>query len=161
MSLRCNSTLTFRLGLLMNTIADAQLFLDQNEQLSIWYAAYEGTEEAVLYANPLFCETFGHTREEVLERKRYHLINPPGTPAATIEQYRSEDREAIQRGYVFQRSGVAAGKDILVLKIRFDQGIIGMFKIVDANAPGPTDAPRDLDADFRSVIESLQTDLLD
>ena len=62
---------------------------------------------------------------------------------------------------MFQRSGVAAGKDILVLKIRFDQGIIGMFKIVDANAPGPTDAPRDLDADFRSVIESLQTDLLD
>jgi len=145
----------------MKTIADAQSFLDQNEQLSIWYAAYEGTEEAVLYANPLFCETFGHTLEGVLERKRYHLINPPETPAATIEQYKSEDREAIQLGYFLQRSGIEAGKDILVLKIRFDQGIIGMFKIIDSNDPAPTNAPRDLDADFRSVIESLQADILD
>ena len=145
----------------MNTIAGVKSFLDQNEQLSIWYAAYEGTEEAVLYANPIFCETFGHTLEEVLERKRYQLINPPETPAATIERYKSEDREAIQRGYFLQRSGVEAGKDILVLKIRFDQGIIGMFKIIDSNDPGPTNAPRDLDADFRSVMESLRADLLD
>ena len=161
MMLLCNSTLTFRIGLLMNTIADAQSFLDQNEQLSIWYAAYEGPEEAVLYANPLFCETFGHTLEEVLARRRYHLINPPEIPTATIEQYKAEDREAIQRGFFFQRSCVEAGKDILVLKIRFDQGIVGMFKIIDSNAPGPTNAPRDLDPDFQSVIESLQADLLD
>ena len=145
----------------MKTIADAQSFLDQIEQLSIWYAAYEGTEEAVHYANLLFCETFGHTLEEVLERKRYHLINPPETPAATIEQYKSEDREAIQRGFFLQRSEVELGKDIVVLKIGFDQGIIGMFKIIDSNHPGPTNAPRDLDADFRSVIESLQANLLD
>lgn len=145
----------------MNTIADAQSFLDQIEQLSIWYAAYEGTEESVLYANPLFCETFGHTLEEVLERKRYHIINPPETPAGTIEQYKAEDREAIQRGYFLQRSGVEAGKDILVLKIRFDQGIIGMFKIIDSDDLGPTNAPRDLDADFRRVIESLRADLID
>lgn len=145
----------------MNTIADARSFLDQIEQLSIWYAEYEGTEEAVRYANLLFCQTFGHTLEEVLERKRYHLINPPETPAATIEQYKSEDREAIQRGYLLQRSEVEPGKDVVVLKIGFDRGIIGMFKIIDSNATGPASAPRDLDADFRSVIESLQTDLLD
>ncbi len=145
----------------MNTIADAQSFLDQNEQLAIWYAAYDGTEETVLYANPLFCETFGHTLEEILDRKRYHLINPPETTAATIEQYKSEDREAIQRGYFLQRGGVEAGKDIVVLKIRFGQGIIGMFKIIDSNDVGPTSTPRDLDSDFRSVIELLQADLLD
>ena len=145
----------------MNTIADARSFLDQTENCSIWYAAYKGTEEAVLYANPIFCKTFGYSLEEIVERKRYQLVNPPETPAATIEQYKAEDREAIQRGFFFQRSCVEAGKDILVLKIRFDQGIVGMFKIIDSNAPGPTNAPRDLDPDFQSVIESLQADLLD
>ena len=145
----------------MNTITDAQSFLDQNERLSIWYSEYEGTEEAVLYANLLFCETFGHSLDEVLERKRYHLINPPETSLATIEQYKSEDRAAIDRGYFVQRSVVEPGKDILVLKIRFDRGIVGMFKLIDSNHPGPTNAPRDLDAGFRSVVESLRPELLD
>ncbi len=151
----------FASGSLMDTIAVAQSFLDQNERLSIWYAAYEGTEEAVLYANPLFCKTFGHTLDEVLERKRYHLINPPETPATTIEQYKTEDRAAIERGYFVQRSVVEPGKDIVVLKVRFDQGIIGMFKVIDSNDPRSINAPGDLDADFRSVIESLRADLLE
>ena len=145
----------------MKTIADAQSFLDQNEQLAIWYAVYEGTEEAVLYANPLFCETFGHTKEYVLERRRYHLINPPETPAATIEQYKTEDGEAIERGYFLQRSPVEAGSDIVVLKIRFDQGIMGMFKVIDSNASQPADSPCELDADFRRVMKSLRPDLLE
>ena len=144
----------------MHTIADAKAFLDQNDHLSIWYAAYEGTEETVLYANPLFCKTFGHTLEEILTRKRYQLINPPETPAATIEQYKAEDREAIERGIFLQRSVVEPGKDILVLKIRFDQGIIGMFKFIDSSDPSQTNSPHDLDADFRSVTESLRADLL-
>lgn len=145
----------------MSTIADAQSFLDQNENCSIWYAAYKGTEEAVLYANPLFCNTFGHSLEEIVERKRYQLVNPPETPAATIERYKAEDHEAIERGYFLQRSVVETGKDILVLKIRFDQGIVGMFKVIDSKDPRPTDTPRDLDADFRRVMESLRPDLLD
>ncbi len=145
----------------MKTITDAQSFLAKIENLSIWYAEYEGAEEAILYANPYFCKTFGHPLEEVLDRKRYHLVNPPETPAATIEQYKAEDREAIERGYFLQRSAVEPGKDILVLKIRFDQGIIGMFTIIDSNDPRPTNAPRDLDSDFRSVMKSLRADLLD
>ena len=144
----------------MNNIAGAQSFLDQHEQLAIWYAAYKGIEEAVLYANPLFCRTFGHTLEQVLERKRYHLINPPDTPAATIEQYKAEDREAIERGYFLQRTVAKPGKDIVVLKIRFDQGIIGMFRIIDSSDAGPTNSPLDLNADFRSVTELLRPDLL-
>ena len=80
----------------MNTIDDAQSFLDKSEHLSIWYAAYKGTEEAVLYANPLFCETFGCSLEEIVKRKRYQFINPPKTTAATIEQYIAEDREAVE-----------------------------------------------------------------
>jgi len=145
----------------MNTITTAQPLLDQNENCSVWYAAYNRTEEAVLYANPLFCQTFGHSLEEIVARKRYYLINPPETPAATIEQYITEDQQAIERGYFLQRSVVKAGKDILVLKIRFDQGIIGMFKIIDSNDRRPANSPRDLDTDFRRVIESLRPDLLD
>ena len=144
----------------MNTIADAKSLLDQNDHLSIWYAAYKGTEETVLYANPLFCKTFGHSLEEILARKRYELVNPPDTPAATIEQFKAEDREAMERGFFLQRSVVEPGKDILVLKIRFDQGIIGMFKLIDSNDRSQTDSPHDLDVDFRSVTESLRTDLL-
>ncbi len=144
----------------MNTIADAKSLLDQNDHLSIWYAAYKGTEETVLYANPLFCKTFGHSLEEILARKRYELVNPPDTPAATIEQFKAEDREAMERGFFLQRSVVEPGKDILVLKIRFDQGIIGMFKLIDSNDPSQTNSPHDLDGDFRSVTESLRADLL-
>ncbi|MEP3477612.1 MAG: hypothetical protein ABJZ55_00040 [Fuerstiella sp.] len=145
----------------MNTIAEAQSFLDQNQNCCIWYAEYNGTEEAVVYANAPFCKTFGHSLEEIVERKRYELVNPPETPADTIEQYKAEDHEAIERGYFLQRSVIETGKDILVLKIRFDQGIIGMFKVIDSNDPQPANAPRDLDADFRRVMESLRSDLLD
>ncbi len=145
----------------MNTIAEAQPLLDQNESCSIWYAAYEATEEAVLYANPLFCKTFGQSLEQIVARKRYHLINPPETPAATIKQYVAEDQQAIERGYFLQRSAIEAGKDILVLKIRFDQGIIGMFKIIDSNARCLANLPSDLDADFCNVLKSLRPDLLD
>jgi len=144
----------------MKTITNAQSCLDQNQTCSIWYAANKGPEEAVLYANPLFCKTFGLSLEEVIERKCYQLINPPETPAAAIEQYKAEDREAIERGYFLQRSFAETGKDILVLKFRFDQGIIGIFKIIDSKDPQPAIAPRDLDADFRSVLESLRPDLL-
>jgi PAS domain-containing protein len=144
----------------MKTIAAAQPLLDRQENLAIWYAAYDDTEESVLYANPLFCETFSLSLPEILERKRYSLVNPPDTPAETIEQYKAEDREAIERGYFLQRSPIEAGKDILVLKLRFDHGILGMFKFIDSDLP-PAAQPCDLDADFRDVIKSLKADLLD
>jgi hypothetical protein len=137
----------------MNTIAAAQSFLEHQENLAIWYAAYAGKKESVLYANPLFCQTFNLTLNEILERQRYHLVNPPDTTSETIEQYKAEDREAIERGYFLQRSPVEPGKDILVLKLRFDHGILGMFKFVDSDLPA-TNRPGDLDADFQSVFEA-------
>jgi PAS domain-containing protein len=146
---------------LMETIAAAQSLLDRQENLAIWHAAYEGSEESILYANPLFCETFDLPLADILERKRYRLVNPPDTPADTIERYKAEDREAIERGYFLQCSPFETGKNILVLKLRFDRGVLGMFKIVDSNLPGPANLPRELDADFRRIIESLRADLLD
>jgi PAS domain-containing protein len=151
--------MTDQFSIPMDTIVAAQPLLDDQKNLAIWYAAYEGSEESVLYANPLFCKTFELPLDEILERKRYQLVNPPDTPAETIEQYKAEDREAIERGHFLQRSPIEPGKDILVLKLGFDQGIVGMFKIIDSDSP-PTIGPRDLDADFRNVIESLRTDLI-
>ena len=145
----------------MKTIAAAQPFLDRQENLTIWHAAYEGPEETILHANPLFCETFGLTLAEILERKRYQLVNPPNTPAGVIEQYKTEDREAIERGYFLQRGPFETGKDILVLKLHFDRGVLGMFKVIDSDFSGPANVPSDLDADFRQVIEALRPDLLD
>ena len=149
------------LAIRMDTIAAAQPLLDRQENLAIWHAAYEGSEESILHANPLFCETFGFSLAEILERKRYSLVNPPDTPPKVIEQYKPEDREAIDRGYFLQRGPFETGKDILVLKIRFDRGILGMFKIINADLPGPAKQPRDLDADFHRVIKALRPDLLD
>lgn len=145
----------------MNSIAAAQPFLDRQENLAIWYADYNGSEESVLYANPLFCDTFNLSLIEVRERSRYQLVNPPDTPAETIEQYKTEDREAIERGYFLQRSSAEGSKDIVVLKIRFDRGILGIFKFIDSSQPGPINAPRDLDADFQSVLKTLEMNLLD
>lgn len=139
----------------MNTIAEAQSFLDCQKKLAVWYAAYAGTEESVLYANPLFCETFHLTLDEVLKRQRYHLINPPDTTPETIAQYKADDREAIEREYFLQRSQNEAGKDNLVLKLRFDHGIVGMFKTVDSDLPEPIQWV-DLDADFQRVMEALR-----
>lgn len=144
----------------MNTIAAAQPFLDRQEALAIWHAAYHGPEETVLHANPLFCETFGLSLTEILGRKRYCRVNPPDTSVETIEQYKAEDREAMERGFFLQRSAIEAGKDIVVLKVRFDHGVLGMFKFIDANRTGATQAPGDLDEDFRAVIESVRPDLL-
>lgn len=145
----------------MNSIAAAQPLLDRQENLAIWYADYNGSEESVLYANPLFCDTFNLSLIEVRERSRYQLVNPPDTPAETIEQYKSEDREAIERGYFLQRSSAEGSKDIVVLKIRFDRGILGIFKFIDSSQPGPINALRDLDADFQSVLKTLEMNLLD
>lgn len=51
----------------METIAAARSFLDQQEALAIWYAAYDGSEESVVYANSKFCETFGLSMDDILE----------------------------------------------------------------------------------------------
>ncbi len=142
----------------METISDARSFFDQQGSLAIWYAKYEESEESVVYANPLFCETFGLSLDEVLERRRYHLVNPPETTPETIAQYKTEDRQAMDNGFFVQRTPIGAGRDIVVFKIRFGQGILGMFKFVDSNLPGSPDAPGDLDVDFRRVLKKVMQD---
>ncbi len=145
----------------METIAATRSFLDQQEALAIWYAAYDGSEESVVYANPLFCETFGLSRDEVLERRRYEFVNPPETTAETIARYRAEDRRAMDEGCFLQRSPMGDGHDIIVLKLRFDRGILGMFKFVDSELTGTPCKPGDLDADFRAVVEKMNRELLE
>ena len=145
----------------METIAAAQSLLDRQQNLAVWHAGYEGSEEAIDYANPLFCETFDLSLAEILERRRYRLVNPPDTPADVIEQYKAEDRDAIERGYFLQRSSFEKGRDILVLKLRFDRGVLGMFKIIDSSRPDATNLPCELDEDFRRILEDLRPDLLD
>ena len=144
----------------METIDTLRFFLDQQGALAIWYAAYDGPQESITYANPSFCETFGLTLDEVLERQRYELVNPPETTAETIAQYKAEDRQAIEEGCFLQRSPVGDGQDIVVLKLRCDEGILGLFKFIDGDLPGSANAPGDLDEDFRAVIEKVNPELL-
>lgn len=139
----------------METITDIRPFLDQQESLAIWYAAYEGPEESVTYANPLFCEMFDRTLDEILELQRYQFVNPPDTTAETIAQYKAEDRQAMEKGHFLQRNPIGDGRDIVVLKLRFDRGVLGMFKFVDAGTPGDMNTTDDLDADFRAVCDKL------
>ncbi|MAG92603.1 MAG: hypothetical protein CMJ48_02455, partial [Planctomycetaceae bacterium] len=61
----------------MNTIEAARRFLDEQERVAAWYTEYEGRYEFIRYANSLFAETFGTTVDQVLEKQRYHLVNPP------------------------------------------------------------------------------------
>lgn len=145
----------------METIDAARSFLDQQAALAIWYASYDGPEESVAYANPLFCESFGLSSDEALERRRYHLVNPPETTSETIAQYKAEDRQAMERGYFLQRSPIGDGRDIIVLKLRFDQGILGLFKFVAGELPNSRNRPGDLDADFRVIVEKFDEDLLE
>ena len=138
----------------MNTV-ETRDFFNQQGSLAIWQAEYDGSEESVVYANPLFCEIFSLTLDEVLARRRYHLVNPPDTAAETIAEYRAQDREAMKNGYFLHRSSLGDGQDIIVLKLRFDQGILGMFKFVASDLRGSPTAPSDLDADFRGVLEKV------
>ena len=144
----------------MDTIADARPFLDRQASLAIWHAAYDGAGESIVYANRLFCETFGLSLEEVLERRRYHLVNPPDTTAETIAQYKAEDRQAMDNGCFLQSSPLEDGRCIVVLKLRFDRGMLGLFKFVDDDDSDPPNSPSDLDADFRAVIERVNKELL-
>ena len=137
----------------METIAATHSALNRQESLAIWHADYHDLEESIVYANPFFCETFGLTLDEIVERRRYHLVNPPETTTETIAQYKAEDRQAMEDGLFFQCSPVGDDRNIVVLKLRFDQGILGMFKFIDSDLPGTVNDPN---ADFRSVVELVK-----
>jgi len=138
------------------------LLLDQQTHLAIWYAEYTDCEEVVCYANNRFSEIFGLSTAQILERKKYHLINPPETSAETIEQYRQEDFEAMQAGYYFNSCPMDAGKQLIVIKLSFAQGILGLFKIIDTKSENVSPVVmKDLDPDFRNLLQELRPELLE
>jgi len=145
----------------MESIEVAKQYLDETAGVSIWYAEYEGRDEAIQYANNCFCETFGMSVEEILEKKKNHLVNPPGTTNEVIERYKNEDLTAIKEGLFLNRSPIESGKDIEVVKIRFDQGVLGLFKFVDAGSGPGKIVLRDLDVEILSVVRGIRPDLLE
>lgn len=143
----------------MQTISTARSVLDSQKHLAIWYSEYEGREESIQYANPTFSDIFGLSVEQILERKKYRLVNPPETPAEVIEQYKKEDLHAMQHGVFFSCSPIEPDQQIVVVKLRFDQGIIGLFKIVDSDLASSLQNLQDLDEDFLDLIKQLCPDL--
>ncbi len=144
----------------MKTIESAKLFLDQQSNIAIWYAEYEDRSEAIRFANEKFSQTFGIPVEQIIEKSRYHLVNPPQTPAETIEQYRNEDFVAMEQGCFFSCSPFEPGKDIIVVKIRFDQGILGLFKIVDAKQDQSNFELQNLDEEMAVILQQLRPESL-
>jgi len=95
-------------------------FLDARPH-AVWYTRYKASNEFVEYANQEFAKAFGLTVAKVLKKKKYKKINPPGAP---IQQYKDEDRIAMEKGIFLLRGGSPA---ITVVKVRFADGILGMF----------------------------------
>lgn len=140
----------------MKTIESAKSFLDQQADVAIWYAKYEGCCEAIQYANEKFSQIFGLPIDQIIERSRYHLVNPPETPAETIEQYKQEDLEAIEQGCFLRCSPIEPGKNSMVVKLRFDQGVLGLFKIIDAKPTHSKLTLKNLDDEFTNILQRLQ-----
>ncbi len=143
----------------MKTIESAKSFLDQQNNVAIWYAQYEGRCEAIRYANEKFSQTFGIPIDQIIERSRYHLVNPPETSAETIEQYRNEDLEAIAQGYFLSCNPIEAGKEIVVVKVKFDQGILGLFKTIKTRQDDGKFTLKNLDKEITHILQQLQPDL--
>ncbi len=144
----------------MNTIESARQFLDQQADVAVWYAEYEGRSEAIAYANSVFSQTFGISIEQILVAKRYHLVNPQDTPEHVIEQYKNEDLAAMRDGCFFACNPLEQSQSIEVMKLRFDQGVLGLFKILDT---GLTDKPiglEDFDPAILAIVHQVRPDLL-
>ena len=145
---------------MMDTIESARAFLDRQTDVAVWYAEYQGHTEAIVYANNVFAQTFNISVEESLVVRRYHLVNPPDTPDHVIEQYKEEDRAAISDGCFFARNSVGQGQCIEVVKLRFDEGVLGLFRILDT---APTDRParlKDFDQTILAIVQRVRPDLL-
>jgi PAS domain-containing protein len=144
----------------MKTIESARPFLDRQSDVAVWYTQYHGNREEIAYANSVFSQTFGIPVEQVLAVKRYHLVNPPDTPEQVIEQYKDEDQTAIRTGCFFARNPLGESQSIEVVKLRFDEGMLGLFRILDA---APTDGStelKDFDSDLLDVVREVRPDLL-
>jgi hypothetical protein len=144
----------------MHTIESARQFLDHQADVAVWYAEYQGRSEAIAYANSVFSQTFGISIEQILVAKRYHLVNPQDTPEHVIEQYKDEDLAAMSDGCFFARNPLGQSQSIEVVKLRFDQGMLGLFKILDT---GPADTPialKDFDPAILAIVHQVRPDLL-
>ena len=144
----------------MNTIRSARPFLDRQTDVAVWYTEYHGSCEAIMYANNVFSQSFGISVEQILVAKRYHLVNPPDTPEHVIEQYKEDDRAAIRNGCFFARNPTGQSQSIEVVKLRFDEGMMGLFRILDV---APTDTPaglKDFDRALLAVVHKVRPDLL-
>ena len=144
----------------MNTLESARPFLDRQSDVAVWYTQYHGSREEIAYANNVFSQTFDMPVEQILAARRYHLVNPPDTPEHVIEQYKDEDRTAIRDGCFFARNPLGESQSIEVVKLRFDEGMLGLFMILDA---APTDRPtelKDFDRGLLAVVREVRPDLL-
>ncbi len=144
----------------MNTIESARPFLDGQTDVAVWYAEYRGRTEAIAYANIVFSRAFDISIEQILAAKRYHLVNPQDTPEHVIEQYKDEDLAAMKDGCFFARSPLEQGQSIDVVKLRFDQGMLGLFKILDPGAAGSTVGLKDLAPAILAIVQQVRPDLL-
>ena len=144
----------------MNTIESARQFLDRQADVAAWYAEYQGRSEAIAYANGVFSRTFGISIERILKAKRYHLVNPPDTPEQVIEQYKDEDLAAMRDGCFFARSPLEQGQSIEVVKLRFDRGMLGLFKILDTVPADARVELKDFDRAIQAIVHQVRPDLL-
>lgn len=145
----------------METIQSARSLLDRQAGIAAWYVEYDGPSETIHYANRYFAEIFGIPVDQILEKKRYSLVNPVDTADEVIERYKEEDREAMERGVFLTRGPFQPGKDIVVVKLRFDRGMLGLFKIVDLQSGDGGITVEDLDAGFLGVLRQVRPDLLE
>ena len=143
----------------MDTIHSVRAFLDRQPNVAVWYSEYTGREEAILYANSVFSQTFGIPVNQILELRRYELVNPPDTPEHVIEQYREEDRAAMRDGCFFARSAVDNDQYIEVVKLRVDTGMLGLFRIFSTHEFAPSDALIEFDSEILAIVTHLRPDI--
>ena len=145
----------------MNDHNEIQTYLNNQRDVAAWYAEYDDRHESIVYANGVFAEIFGIPVEQILARKRYHLVNPADTPEHVIEQYKDEDLQAIQDGCLFARSSTEDGQTIDVVKLRLDDGVLGLFTIRDELVTREASELSDLDPALSDVVRHIRSELLD
>ncbi len=138
----------------MDSIESARDFLDQQLSLAIWYAEYVGDDEFIRFANPTFAEIFNLSVSEILQREKYHLVNPPETSKETLQQYKSEDQHAMKSGHYLAVVPTGEQEQLIVLKLKFDNGILGLFKTIES-AEESNSSLQNLDDDFQEVLKRL------
>jgi len=142
----------------MENIESARSFLEGQSKVAVWYAEYEGDDESILYANDCFSKVFGIPVDEILEKKKYQLVNPPDTPEETIQQYKDEDITAMSGGVFLSRNPFESGKDIVVVKLRFERGMLGLFQVVDSESGGDEITLQDLPAEIQGVVQAMNVE---